>query len=193
MSPNRPHVARLSGYAPAIPTPFDDNDSVDYAAFERICDRQVGAGAMALVVGGTTGEASTLSPAEQRELIHVAAGVSRGVPIIAGAGSNSTAHAIELTKDAEAAGADAILSVVPYYNKPTQFGMSAHFGAIADSSGVPIMLYDVPSRTGCGLGDHTIARLAAMPQFSHFPSRPLLCHLLSFPLSFPLSTKWDKG
>ena len=85
--------------------------------------------------------------------------------MIAGAGSNSTSQAIELTKDAEAAGADAILSVVPYYNKPTQAGMYAHFRAIAESTGLPIILYDVPSRTVCGLADDTIARLAELPQF----------------------------
>jgi len=84
--------------------------------------------------------------------------------VIAGAGSNATAHAIELTKDAEAAGADAILSVVPYYNKPTQTGLYAHFRAIAQSSGLPIILYDVPSRTVCGLADETIARLAEQPK-----------------------------
>jgi 4-hydroxy-tetrahydrodipicolinate synthase len=85
--------------------------------------------------------------------------------VIAGAGSNSTAHAIELTRDAEAAGADAILSVVPYYNKPIQRGLYAHFHAIAQSTGLPIILYDVPSRTACGLADETVARLAEMPQF----------------------------
>ena len=87
------------------------------------------------------------------------------VPVIAGAGSNSTSQAIEFAKDAEAAGADAILSVVPYYNKPIQAGMYAHFCAIADSIGLPIILYDVPSRTVCGLADATVARLAENPQF----------------------------
>jgi 4-hydroxy-tetrahydrodipicolinate synthase len=84
--------------------------------------------------------------------------------VIAGAGSNSTAHAIELTRDAEAGGADAILSIVPYYNKPTQSGLLAHFHAIADSTGLPIILYDVPARTACGLADETVARLAERPQ-----------------------------
>src|ERR1700682_993036 len=112
------HVSKLSGYATALPTPFDADDNIDCTAFERLCDRQVAAGATALVVCGTTGEAPTLSPAEHRKLIAIAVDVARGrVPVIAGAGSNATAHAIELTKDAEAAGADAILSVVPYYNK----------------------------------------------------------------------------
>ena len=158
------HVSKLSGYAPALPTPFGDDGNIDVAAFEQFCDRQIRAGATALVVCGTTGEAPTLSPAEHETLIEIAVAIARGrVPVIAGAGSNSTAHAIELTQDAEAAGADAILSVVPYYNKPTQIGLHGHFSAIANATGLPIILYDVPSRTVCGLADETIARLAEMP------------------------------
>lgn len=158
------HVSKLSGYAPAVPTPFTDQGEVDGAAFEHFCDLQIRAGATALVVCGTTGEAPTLRPAEHHVLVRIAVDVANGqVPVIAGAGSNSTAHAIELSKDAEAAGADAILSVVPYYNKPTQTGMAAHFGAIAQGTGLPIMLYDVPSRTGCGLADETVVRLAQLP------------------------------
>jgi 4-hydroxy-tetrahydrodipicolinate synthase len=160
------HVSKLSGYAPALPTPFDDDGNLDRAAFALFCDLQVAKGATALVVCGTTGEASTLSPAEQRELVRIAVGIARGrLPVIAGAGSNSTAHAIELTRDAEAAGADAILSVVPYYNKPTQAGLAAHFRAIAGATGLPIILYDVPSRTACALADQTVARLAETPRF----------------------------
>ena len=159
------HVTKLSGYAPALPTPFNQDGNIDRAAFEKLCDRQVREGATALVVCGTTGEAPTLRPAEHHVLVRTAVDVARGrVPVIAGAGSNSTAHAIELTKDAEAGGADAILSVVPYYNKPTQNGMYAHFRAIAQSTGLPIILYDVPSRTVCGLADETVARLAELPQ-----------------------------
>jgi len=159
------HVSKLSGYAPALPTPFNDDGNIDVAAFEQFCDRQIQEGATALVVCGTTGEAPTLRPDEHTTLIQIAVGVARGrIPVIAGAGSNSTAHAIELTRDAEAAGADAILSVVPYYNKPIQAGMYAHFHAIAQSTGLPIILYDVPSRTVCGLADETVARLAEMPQ-----------------------------
>jgi len=159
------HVSKLSGYAPALPTPFGDDGNIDVAAFEQFCDHQIRAGATALVVCGTTGEAPTLKPAEHATLIQIAVAVARGrAPVIAGAGSNSTAHAIELTRDAEAAGADAILSVVPYYNKPTQTGLYEHFRAIAQSSGLPIILYDVPSRTVCGLADETIARLAEMPR-----------------------------
>jgi 4-hydroxy-tetrahydrodipicolinate synthase len=158
------HVSRLSGYAPALPTPFDDEGNIDAAAFERFCDLQIANGATALVVCGTTGEASTLSSREHSDLIRIAVAVSRGrVPVIAGAGGNATAHAIELTKDAEAAGADAVLSVVPYYNKPTQAGLYAHFREIAKSTGLPVILYDVPSRTVCRLADETVARLAEMP------------------------------
>jgi 4-hydroxy-tetrahydrodipicolinate synthase len=159
------HVSKLSGYAPALPTPFAADGNVDRAAFEYFCQRQVDAGATALVVCGTTSEAPTLSAAEHATLIQIAVGVARGrVPVIAGAGSNSTTHAIELSKEAEVAGADALLSVVPYYNKPTQAGLHAHFSAIAQSTGLPLILYDVPSRTVCGLADETVARLAEMPQ-----------------------------
>lgn len=166
MSPIGRHVSKLAGYAPALPTPFDDVGAIDEAAFARLCERQVREGAVALVVCGTTGEAPTLSPAEHTRLIHVAVDITRGrIPVIAGAGSNSTIHAIELTRHAEAAGADAVLSVVPYYNKPTQAGLDAHFNCIAQSTGLPIILYDVPSRTGCALADETIARLAELPQF----------------------------
>ncbi len=159
------HVSMLSGYAPAVPTPFNDDGNLDTAAFEQFCERQIREGATALVVCGTTGEAPTLRPAEHHVLVRIAVDVACGrVPVIAGAGSNSTAHAIELTKDATAGGADAILSVVPYYNKPVQAGLYAHFSAIARSTELPIILYDVPSRTACGLADETIARLAELPQ-----------------------------
>jgi 4-hydroxy-tetrahydrodipicolinate synthase len=158
------HIAKLSGYAPALPTPFNDEGNIDTAAFERLCDLQIADGATALVVCGTTGEAPTLSPSEHKELIRIAVARSRGrVPVIAGAGANATAHAVELTRDAEAAGADGILSVVPYYNKPTQVGLYAHFREIAQSTGLPIILYDVPSRTACALADETVARLAELP------------------------------
>jgi len=166
MIPIGRHVLRLSGYAPALPTPFDGDDNIDCAAFERFCDRQIQEGATALVVGGTTGEAPTLTHAEHRTLIRIAIGASRGqIPVIAGAGSNSTAHAIELTRDAEARGADAVLSIVPYYNRPTQAGLLAHFTAIAQSTALPIILYDVPCRTACSLADDTVVRLAEAPQF----------------------------
>ncbi|MBX9846615.1 MAG: 4-hydroxy-tetrahydrodipicolinate synthase [Xanthobacteraceae bacterium] len=158
------HVSRLSGFAPALPTPFDSNDNIDRAAFERLCDRQLAAGATALVVAETTGETPTLSPGERHELIRIAVEVAHArvpvVPVIAGAGSNCTEHAIALTRAAEQAGADAVLSVAPYYNKPTQAGFYAHFDAIAQSSGLPIILHDIPSRTGRAIADETVAQLA---------------------------------
>ena len=159
-------ITHLGGYAPALPTPFHAHDKVDLAAFEHMCELQLRAGATALVVAGTTGEAPTLSHTEHAELVSVAADVANGrIPVIAGTGSNSTAHAIALTQDAEAAGADAALCVVPYYNKPTQAGIYAHFCAIAQATSLPIILYDVPSRTVCRLEDETIVRLVAeMPQ-----------------------------
>jgi 4-hydroxy-tetrahydrodipicolinate synthase len=165
MSALRHHVLRLSGYAPALPTPFDDADKVDLAAFERLCHRQIEQGATALVVCGTTGEAPTLNRAEHDTIVRAAVRAAQGrIPVIAGAGSNSTSQALELSRDAEGAGADAVLTVVPYYNKPTQSGMYAHFRAIAEAASIPIILYDVPSRTVCGRADDTIVRLSEMPQ-----------------------------
>jgi 4-hydroxy-tetrahydrodipicolinate synthase len=156
----------LSGFIPDLPTPFDETDNLDLAAFARLCERQIEAGASAIVVGETTGEASTLTPAEHEAIVRAAVAVARGrVRIIAGAGSNSTSQAIELTRRAEAAGADAVLSVVPYYNKPMQAGIYAHFRAIAVSTSLPIILHDVPSRTIRELSDDTLARLAKSAQF----------------------------
>jgi 4-hydroxy-tetrahydrodipicolinate synthase len=165
MSTTGRHVSKLSGYAPALPTPFDGEGCIDAVAFERLCDLQIAHGATALVVCGTTGEAPTLRPQEHDALIRMAVARSRGrIPVIAGAGGNATANAITLAKDAEAAGADAILSVVPYYNKPTQEGLYGHFRAIAEVTRLPVILYDVPSRTACRLADETIARLAELPR-----------------------------
>jgi len=156
----------LSGYIPSLPTPFDVTDNVDRAAFEHLCDRQIENGAVALVVGETTGEAPTLTPTEHRALIHIAVGAaSKRVPIIAGAGSNSTAQAIAMTHDAERLGADAVLSVVPYYNKPSQRGLLAHFKAIQQATSLPIIVHDVPERSACGLLDETLAHLATSPHF----------------------------
>ena len=166
MTSTRQQISGLSGYAPALPTPFTDADEIDVAALELLCDRQIHAGASALVVCGTTGEAPNLNRDEHARIVGTAVEAAQGrIPVIAGTGSNSTSQAIELSRDAEAAGADAVLSVVPYYNKPTQTGMYAHFRTIAESTGLPIILYDVPSRTVCGLADETVARLAEMPQF----------------------------
>jgi 4-hydroxy-tetrahydrodipicolinate synthase len=156
----------LTGYIPDLPTPFDARGAVDLAALAKLCERQIEAEVPALVVCETTGEASTLTAGEQDSIIRAAVEVARGrVRIIAGAGSNSTSQAIELTQRAEAAGADAVLSVVPYYNKPMQAGIHAHFRAIAISTALPIILHDIPSRTIRELSDDTLARLAQSEQF----------------------------
>jgi 4-hydroxy-tetrahydrodipicolinate synthase len=156
----------LTGYVPDLPTPFDENGGIDLAAFARLCERQIEAGVSAIVVGETAGEASTLTPIEHDRVVRTAVETARGrIRIIAGAGSNSTHQAIELTRRAEAAGADAILSVVPYYNKPMQTGIQAHFQAIAGSTALPIILHDIPSRTIRELSDDTLARLAESRRF----------------------------
>jgi len=156
----------LSGYIPDLPTPFDAAGELDLAAFRRLCERQIAAGVTALVVGELTGEDATLSDAEHSALTRIAVRTSRGrVAVIAGAGSNSTSAAIELTRRAEADGADAVLSVVPYYNKPTQAGLYAHFCAIAEATRLPIILHDVPSRTVRELSDDTVAQLSKSMRF----------------------------
>jgi 4-hydroxy-tetrahydrodipicolinate synthase len=159
-----PH--RLSGFIADLPTPFDDDDRVDWPAFEMACEHQIRSGAGAMVVGETMGEASTLNHEERTELVRQAVRIAHGrIAVIAGAGSNSTARAIELSTIAEAEGADAILSVVPYYNKPMQAGLLAHFETIAASTTLPILLHDNPPRTMRELSDDTILRLARSPQF----------------------------
>jgi uncharacterized protein YbjQ (UPF0145 family) len=156
----------LAGCIPDIPTPFDDNGALDLAAFAGLCERQIRAGVSAILVSETGGEASTLTPAEQESIIRTAVEVAQGrVRVIAGAGSNSTRQAIELTQRAEAVGADAVLSVVPYYNKPMQAGIHAHFRAIAISTALPIILHDVPSRTMRELSDDTLLQLADSRHF----------------------------
>jgi 4-hydroxy-tetrahydrodipicolinate synthase len=156
----------LGGFIADLPTPFDDDDRIDWPAFEMLCEHQIRSGATALVVGETMGEASTLSREEHEEIIAAAVGIAGGrITVIAGAGSNSTSQAIELTSEAEAAGADAVLSVVPYYNKPMQSGILAHFQAIAASTALPIILHDVPSRTAREINDDTIMRLSESKQF----------------------------
>src|SRR5271168_3675084 len=156
----------LAGYIPDLPTPFDEADRIDLAAFARLCERQIEAGVSALVVGETNGEASTLTPAEHDCIVRAAVAIARGrACVIAGAGSNSTSQAIELARRAEAAGADAVLSVVPYYNKPMQAGIGAHFRAIADSTALPVILHDIPARTVRELSDATVSSLSQSRQF----------------------------
>jgi 4-hydroxy-tetrahydrodipicolinate synthase len=156
----------LAGYIPDPPTPFDEAGNLDLAAIARLCERKIEAGVSAIVVGETAGEASMLTPVEHERIVRAAVEIARGrIRVIAGAGSNSTRQAIELTRHAEAAGADAVLSVVPYYNKPMQAGIQAHFRAIADSTTLPVILHDIPSRTIRELSDETLARLAESRQF----------------------------
>ena len=161
-----PPSAWFTGFIPDMPTPFDASDGIDLKALAAQCERQIEAGVPALVVCETTGEAPTLSPAEQELVIRTAVDVARGRSrIIAGAMSNATSRAVELARRAEAAGADAIMSVVPAYNKPMQEGMLAHFRMIAGSTGLPVILHDIPSRTLRPLADETLLRLAESRQF----------------------------
>src|SRR5688572_11213315 len=150
------------GSIPALVTPFAAG-RVDEAAFRALVEWQIDEGSNALVPCGTTGEAATLSTEEHRRVIEVTVEVARGrVPVIAGCGSNNTAHAAELTKTAKAAGADAALHVPPYYNKPNQEGVYAHLSAVADLD-IPVVLYNVPSRTITDIGVETMARLSRLP------------------------------
>lgn len=161
-----PPSACFTGFIPDLPTPFDARDAIDLKAFAALCERQVAAGVPALVVCETAGEAPTLSAAEQAQLILTAVDVARGrARVIAGVQSNATAGAVALARRAETAGADAVMAVVPAYNKPMQEGMLAHFRAIAGSVGLPVILHDVPSRTQRPLADETLLRLAESRQF----------------------------
>jgi 4-hydroxy-tetrahydrodipicolinate synthase len=161
-----PPSAWFTGFIPDLPTPFDAADTIDLKSLAALCERQVAAKAPAIVVCETAGEAPTLSPAEQELVIRTAVDAVRGrARVIAGAMSNATGRAVELARRAEAAGADAIMSVVPAYNKPTQEGMLAHFRAVAASTGLPVILHDVPSRTLRPLADETLLRLLESRQF----------------------------
>lgn len=150
----------FTGAATAIITPFTA-EGVDWETLGRLIDFQLAEGIDGIVAAGTTGEGSTLTDREHEEVISFCVRRAAGrVPVIAGTGSNNTAHAIERTKTACAAGADAVLLVTPYYNKTTQRGLIASFSAIADASSVPCVLYNVPSRTGLNMLPETLAVLA---------------------------------
>jgi 4-hydroxy-tetrahydrodipicolinate synthase len=150
------------GSIPALVTPFSGG-RVAEDTFRELVDWQIAEGSNALVPCGTTGEAATLSTQEQRRLIEIAVEVARGrVPVLAGCGSNNTAHAVELTRNAKEAGAAAALHVPPYYNRPNQDGIYAHLAAVADL-GLPIILYNVPSRTITDIAVDTMARLSRLP------------------------------
>ncbi|MEL6826235.1 MAG: 4-hydroxy-tetrahydrodipicolinate synthase [Pseudomonadota bacterium] len=151
------------GSIPALVTPFK-NGAIDRDAFANLIESQVSGGSGALVPCGTTGESATLSHAEHREVVELCIEVAGGrVPVIAGAGSNSTREAIELIQHAKTVGADAALVICPYYNKPDQAGLEAHFRAIDDAVSMPIVMYNVPSRTASDLLPETVGRLAKLP------------------------------
>lgn len=149
------------GTATALITPFTKDDKVDVKALCEIVERQIASGVDALVALGTTGEPATLSEEEKKQVVEVCIKQTRGrVPVIVGAGSNSTRHAIETCRMAQNLGADGLLVVTPYYNKCTQEGLVEHYGAIADSTSLPIICYNVSSRTGVNMLPETFARIA---------------------------------
>ena len=153
-------MAVFTGAGVAIATPFHADGSVNYEEFRKLINYQVENGTDAIIVMGTTGEASTLSHEEHIEAIRFCVEVvNKRIPVVAGTGSNCTETAIYLSQEAEKAGADAVLTVTPYYNKATQKGLYAHFKAIADSIHIPVILYNVPSRTGCNILPETVVKL----------------------------------
>ena len=154
----------FKGMATAMVTPMKADQSVDYEAMGRFIEFQIENGINALVAVGTTGESATLEPWEQKEVIRFTVEKVAGrVPVIAGTGTNNTLHVLEYVKNACEVGADAILVVTPYYNKATQNGLIAHYTAVADASTVPVIVYNVPGRTGCNLLPQTVAKLAEHP------------------------------
>src|SRR5258705_6230949 len=154
----------LSGSIVAIVTPMQDDGRLDFERFKSLIDFHIEQGSDGIVVVGTTGESPTVNFDEHKELIRLAVAHARGrIPIVAGTGGNSTVEAIELTQSAKNAGADACLSVVPYYNKPTQEGMYRHFRTIAEKVDIPLLLYNVPGRTVADLAGETTLRLAQIP------------------------------
>ena len=154
-------MAIFKGAAVAIVTPFLDNGEINYPKLSELLDYQIENGTDAIVICGTTGESSTLSHEEHLEAIRFTVEhVKKRVPVIAGTGSNCTETAIYLSREAEKYGADALLVVTPYYNKATQKGLIAHYTAVAESVSLPIIMYNVPSRTGCNIQPETAVALA---------------------------------
>ncbi|MGI4953921.1 MAG: 4-hydroxy-tetrahydrodipicolinate synthase [Janthinobacterium lividum] len=151
----------FKGSLVALVTPMREDGSVDEAAFAAFVDWQIGQGTNGIVPVGTTGESPTLSHEEHFRVVEIAVEAAAGrVPVIAGAGSNSTAEAVMLTQHAKRAGADGALVVTPYYNKPTQAGMELHFRAVADAADIPIIIYNIPSRSVVDMSAETMGRLA---------------------------------
>lgn len=150
----------FKGAGVAIVTPMKENFEVNYDKLEELIEFQINNGTDAIIIAGTTGESSTLSMEEHRDVIKAAVKFTKGrVPVVAGTGSNSTVTAIQLTKEAEEDGADAALIVSPYYNKASQAGLVKHYSMIADETNLPIILYNVPGRTGCNILPETVAEL----------------------------------
>lgn len=157
----------FEGLATALVTPFSSSGALDVPMLEKLIDHQIENGADALVICGTTGEAATMTQAEQLSAISCAVQHAEGrCKIIAGTGSNSTAHALEMSRLAAAIGADAVLVVTPYYNKCTQSGLVAHYTAIADEVPVPVIAYNVPARTGVNISVETYCELAKHPNIN---------------------------
>ncbi len=154
----------ISGSIVALVTPMQADGAVDYPTLARLVEWHIQSGTSAIVAVGTTGESATLDVDEHCEVIRQTVLAAKGrIPIIAGTGANSTSEAIELTECAKAAGADACLLVTPYYNKPSQRGLYAHYKAVAEAVDVPQLLYNVPGRTACDLLPETIEKLAVIP------------------------------
>src|SRR5208337_3117641 len=155
--------AKFHGSIPALVTPFKDG-AIDEQAFRALIDWQITAGSHGLVPVGTTGESPTLSHDEHRRVVDICIDEARGrVPVIAGAGSNNTTEAVALAIHAEKAGANAVLVVTPYYNKPAQEGLYQHFKAVNDAIGIPILIYNIPGRSVVDMSVATMARLAKLP------------------------------
>ncbi len=153
-------MAIFTGAGVAIVTPMNMDGSVNYEKLAQLIDFQIENGTDSIIICGTTGESATLSEEEHSEVIRFCIKhVNKRVPVIAGTGSNCTATAVKLSKEAEADGADGLLVVTPYYNKATQNGLIAHYTAIANAVSIPIIMYNVPSRTGCNLLPATVAKL----------------------------------
>lgn len=152
----------FKGAGVAIVTPMKDNEEVNYDKLEELINMQIDGGTDAIIIAGTTGESSTLSMEEHKQVIEAAVEFTRHrIPVVAGTGSNSTRCAVQLSQEAEEAGADGLLIVTPYYNKATQAGLVKHYSQIAQSVRTPIIMYNVPGRTGCNLLPETVAELFA--------------------------------
>lgn len=157
----------FTGMATAIVTPMHTDGSIDYEALGRFVEFQIGSGINGLVVMGTTGENATIEPEDQKKVIaYTVEKVAGRVPVIAGTGTNNTEHVLHNTRNACQVGADAVLVVTPYYNKATQNGLVTHFTAVADESTLPVILYNVPGRTGCNLLPKTVAKLSKHPNIA---------------------------